>query len=292
MNGKRLAFIYADNQKTEDFYELNNGLFESFKYLPKNIQPRVFVKTDQMNVLQRDSFDIYFRNTYKALEYAVKDVFEPTHTFIIGNSNSPIENMPINPKRPKFLIQKGRGHDSSFAKLFDRVIVEIPEDIEYYSNAIYKAVVNTNSFFIRNSPKTITVCYPQKLSTDQEFALHNETRLWGSLSSNIENDFSIPMNSTTLRSYIFNHSMAVVLLSEEDAVETALSAMACNIPVVVTRDIKASYVPGVLLSNASKSELIATTQKAMNMKYNFRDAYITPNFNPKSYADMLVDITK
>lgn len=290
MNGKRLAFIYADPKKTSDFYDLKTGLFEAFKYLPKNIEARVFVRSEQMNVLQEDHYDIYFRNSLKALNYSIKEVFEPTHTFVIGGADSNIDDLYINPKKPKYLIHKGKKHKKELSKIFDKVIVEIPEDKPQYDNAIYKSVVNTNAFVPKGNAKFFTVCYPQSLVNTTEIELFEKARVWGSISADLDTEVKLPLHSTVIRNEIFNQSMAVVLLSDEDSVETALSALACNIPVVATKDIKASLIPGVLVSNASTTALINTTYKALNMKYNFRDSYITPNFNPKSYAEMIVDL--
>jgi hypothetical protein len=292
MNGKRLAFIYADRKKVDDFYQLKTGLFEAFKYLPKNFDVRVFVLSDQMNVHQYGSYDIYFRNTYKALQYAVKDVFEPTHTFIIGNGASNFDELPINKKKPNYLIHKGSSHDKSLSSLFDKVIVEIPEDAEEYSNSIYKMVVNTDIYKPLDMGKYFTVCYPQSLVATPDLDLFNKARVFGSISANLDTTVKIPLNSSLVRQTIFNQSKAVVLLNEDDSVETALSALACNVPVVATKDIKASYVPGVVTSTATVPDLPNITLKALNMRYNFRDAYIIPNFQPQSYAKMIVELTK
>lgn len=293
MNGKRLAFIYADYKKVDDFYQLQTGLFESFKYLPKkNFDVRVFVLSDQMNVHQHDSYDLYFRNTYKALEYAVKEQFEPTHTFVIGNGNSNYDELPINKKKPRFLIHKGSIHNKSLSSLFDKIIVEVPEDKDEYSNSIYKMTVNTELYKPVDMGKYFTVCYPQSLAALPDLELFNKARVFGSISANLDTTVKIPLSSSFVRQTIFNQSKAVVLMSDEDSVETALSALACNVPVVATKDIKASYVPGVITSNASVPELPNLTLKALNMKYNFRDAYIMPNFQPRSYADMIVELTR
>ncbi len=293
MNGKRLAFIYADYKKVDDFYQLQTGLFESFKYLPKkNYEVKVFVLSDQMNVHQHNSYDIYFRNTYRALEYAVKDQFEPTHTFVIGGGSSNYEDLPINKKKPKFLIHKGSVHNKSLENLFDKIIVEVPEDQDEYKNAIYKMTVNTDIYKPIDMGKYFTVCYPQSLVATPDLELFNQARVFGSISANLDTTVKIPLSSSFVRQTIFNQSKAVVLINDDDSVETALSALACNVPVVAVKDIKASFVPGVIKSTAAIPELPNVTLKALNMKYNFRDAYIMPNFQPSSYAEMIVDLTK
>jgi hypothetical protein len=291
MRGKKLAFIFTEEKDSDFIIRLYSGLFASFRYLTHNFQTKVFTKSDQMNVIQRGFYDIYLRESLKTLNFAVNTFFEPTHVFFITKSMTNIEDYNLPKTVPKFVIYKGKEHSKEYGNNFKKVIVELPEEVKHYENAVYKSVVNTDSFNSFNAGKFYTVCFPQEHSPEDD-DIFPHVNVFGSISWNYPTTINMPMFDTDIQNVIFNQSKCVLLLNDNDSVEFALSALACNTPVVAVEGIKASKIPGVLIAKRDPANIIDLVTKAWNVKYNFRDAFITPNFNPKGYAEMIMEVVQ
>ena len=291
MRGKKLAFIFTDEKDSDFIIRLYSGLFASFRYLSHNFQTKVFTRSDQMNVIQRGYYDIYLRESLKTLNYAVNTFYEPTHVFFITKDTKDISDFLTHTQTPRYLIYKGQEHSKEFGDNFKKVIVELPEEISNYKNAVYQSVVNTESFQPFDAGKFYTVCFPQEHAPEDD-NIFPQVNVFGSISWNYPTTINMPMFDTNIQNVIFNQSKCVLLLNDNDSVELALSSLACNTPVVAVEGIKASKIPGVLIAKRDPASIIDLVTKAWNVKYNFRDAFITPNFNPKKYADMLMEVIK
>lgn len=293
MRGKKLAIIITTKKPTEHYFQLHNGIFETIKYLTKNFETRIFCFTEQMNVLQRQSYDLYFRNTFPALKFAINESFEPTHVVFLSEGNFDFESIPLNKGVPKFLIHKGRNHLEKYYDYFDTVIVETEEEKKHYKNAICENVVNTNIYYPQITEKYFTFCFPQELQPSK-FDFFNKVRVYGSISQNLNSTVKLPLNNSILLSVIYNQSKGVALIDDtEDALELALSALACNVPVITTSDSKAASLPAVIKSDLNSQEFINKLYQTMQLhesNINFRDEYIMPNFTPQKYAKILMDL--
>jgi len=293
MRGKKLAIIITTNKPTEHYLQLHNGIFESIKYLTKNFQTRVYCFTEQMNVLQRPSYDLYFRNTYAALKFAVNESFEPTHVFFISEGDFDFSQIPLNKDVPKFLIHKGRKHLPEYYDYFDAVIVETEEEKKHYKNALCENVANTNIYYPQITEKYFTFCFPQELQPSK-FDFFNKVRVYGSISQNLNSTVKLPLTNSILLSVIYNQSKGVALIDDtEDALELALSALACNVPVIATNDSKAASLPSVIKSGLDSTEFINKLYQTMQLhesNINFRDEYVIPNFTPQNYAKILMEL--
>ena len=293
MRGKKLAIIITTQKPTEHYFQLHNGIFESIKYLTKNFETRVYCLTEQMNVLQRPSYDLYFRNTYPALKFALNESFEPTHVFFLSEGDFDFDLIPLNKGVPKFLIHKGRKHLEKYYDYFDTVIVETEEERKHYKKALCENVVNTNIYFPQITEKYFTFCFPQELQPSK-FEFFNKVRVYGSISQNLNSTVKLPLNDSKLLSVIFNQSKAVALIDDtEDAIELALSALACNVPVITTTDSKAVTIPAVVKAEAITPEftnLMYQTLLVGEDNINFRDEYVMTNFTPQKYAKLLMDL--
>lgn len=291
MRGKKLAIILTTHKSTEHYLQLHNGVFESIKYLTKNFETRVYCLTEQMNVLQRPQYDIYFRNTFPALKFAINESFEPTHVFFISEGDFDFDLIPLNKGVPKFLIHKGRKHLEKYYDYFDTVIVETEEEKKHYKKALCENVVNTNIYYPQITEKYFTFCFPQELQPSK-FDFFNKVRVYGSISQNLNSTVKLPLNNSVLLSVIFNQSKGVALIDDtEDALELALSALACNVPVVTTNDSKAATLPAVIKSEINSQDFINNMYQLMQLdEINFRDEYILQNFTPQKYAKILMDL--
>lgn len=292
MRGKKLAFIFTDKKPGEYYYGLYNGLFESFKYLTKNFEVAVFAYTDELNVVRRNKYDINFRNTDKSIFYAVNAYFDPTHVFFVGSSNYDYEKFELPKSTPKFFIHKGNKHKEKYKDFFDTVIVESEEEKKHYTNAIVGSVVNTKDYFPQLTEKYFTFCFPQDLS-DNKLDFFSKVRVYGSISQTLNSTVKLPLESTHTLSTVMNQSKAVSIIEDtNDSFELALSALACNVPVVATVDSKASSIPAVVKSIATTPEFTLAMYETLTLekKYNFRDEFIMPNYTPQNYAKLLMDL--
>ena len=293
MRGKKLAFIITTQKPTEHYLQLHNGVFESIKYLTKNFETRVYCLTEQMNVLQRPTYDLYFRNTFPALKFALNESFEPTHVFFISEGDFDFDLIPLNKGVPKFLIHKGRKHLEKYHDYFETVIVETEDEVKHYKKAMTQNVVNTNIYYPQITEKYFTFCFPQELQPSK-FEFFNKVRVYGSISQNLNSTVKLPLNNSQILSVIFNQSKAVALIDDtEDALELALSALACNVPVITTNDSKATTLPAVVKADTQHQDFINKMYQTMQVheqNINFRDEYVMHNFTPQRYAKILMDL--
>jgi len=291
MRGKKLAFIYTDKKPESYYYQLHNGLFESFEFLTKNFEVMVFVYSNDLNVIRRNGYDIAFRNDHKTMDYYLNYYFEPTHVFFIG-SDFDYEKVKLNKKTPKYLIHKGKNHNSKWYDYFDNVIVETEDEKKHYKNSVVASAVNTKMFFPQITEKYFTFCFPQELSKDK-MEFFSKVRVYGSISQTLNSTVKLPLEATQTLSTVFNQSKGVAFIDDtNDSFELALSALSCNVPVIASLDSKASKIPAVVKSIATTPDFTLSMLETLNLenKHNFRDEYILPNYSPKQYAKILMDL--
>lgn len=292
MRGKKLAFIFTEHKPGTYYYQLQSGLFESFSTLAKNFEVMVFAYSDQLNVIRRGNFDINLRNTDKSVAFAVNQYFEPTHAFFVGNVDFDFEKINIPKKTPKYLIHKGTKHKEELYNYFDGVIVETIEEKENYKRAVVNSVVNTKAYYPQLTDKYFTFCFPQDL-TPSKLEFFSKVRVYGSISQTLNSTVKLPLESTETLATVINQSKAMSLIEDtDDSYELALSALACNVPVLATTDSKASKIPAVVKSVATTPDFTVAMLEALNLenKHNFRDDYIMPNYTPKAYSKVIMDM--
>lgn len=292
MRGKKLAFVYTETKTADYYFNLHNGLFESFNYLNKNFEVMVFAYSDQLNVLRRPKYDIAFRNTDKSIEFAINEYFDPTHIFFVSSSEFDFEKLNLDKKTPKFLIHKGNKHNPKWFDYFDSVIVETEEEKKNYKNSVVASSVNTKAYYPQLTDKYFTFCFPQDLS-DTKLEFFSKIRVYGSISQTLNSTVKLPLESTEILATVINQSKALSLIENtNDSFELALSALACNVPVLATTDSKASKIPAVVKSVATTPEFTLAMLEALNLenKHNFREEYVIPNYTPQAYAKILMEI--
>lgn len=289
MNNTKIAVVITDKRPAKEYYELKDGLLESLNLFKKNIDIEVFALTEQMNTMVTPRYLINFRNTLKALDFAINKRFEPDIVIAVGDPNFNYEKIFTDKYKKKILIHKGVNHLKKIENYFDYIIVETPQEEKEYKNSVSASVVNTKLFRPKDGDKYFTVCYPQNIS-DEKKEFFEQVRVYGSISQYIDSTVKLPLNSSTILSTIMNQSKVVSLLENENSIEYALSALACNTPVIVTNDIKATNLPAVLSSNVTTPEFINKTYDALNLRYNYFEEYIKPNFTPERYSKLLMEL--
>ena len=292
MRGKKLAFIFTDKRPAEYYYQLQNGLFESFNHLTKNFEVMVVAYSDQLNVIRRSNYDIMLRNTDKSMAFTIREYFDPTHAFFVGTPDFNFDKLDIPDKTPKFYIHKGVKHSEKYFDYFDNVIVETEEEKKHYKNSVVAAVTNTKMYFPQETDKYFTFCFPQDLS-ESKLDFFSKVRVYGSISQTLNSTVRLPLDGTETLNTVINQSKAVSLIEDtNESFEIALSALACNVPVLATTDSKASKIPPVVKSLATTPDFTVAMLEALNLekKYNFREEYILPNYSPKMYAKTIMDL--
>jgi hypothetical protein len=117
--------------------------------------------------------------------------------------------------------------------------------------------------------------------------------VYGSISQTLNSTVKLPLEATQTLSTVFNQSKGVAFIDDtNDSYELALSALSCNVPVIASLDSKASKIPAVVKSVATTPDFTLSMLETLNLenKHNFRDEYIMPNYTPKQYAKMLMDL--
>ena len=289
MNNTKIAVIFTDKKEAIDYYQLNNGILQSLNLLGKNFDIEVFALTSEMNTIIRPRYEISFRNTYKALDFAINKRFEPDVVILVGSTNFPYERILNDKYKKKILIHKGNFYNKKVEGYFDHIIVETAEEEKEYKNSISASVVNTRIFRPQQTEKYFSVCYPQQIS-DNRIDFFENIRFYGSISQHLNSTVKLPFHSSEILSTIMNQSKAVSIIEDIDSVELALSALACNTPVIVTNDTKASKLPAVIKANATTPDFINETYKALELRYNFFEEYIKPNYTPERFAKLLMEL--
>jgi hypothetical protein len=270
MRGKRLAFIYTQKKDISDFYNLENGLINSFEWLNKNYEYELFAFSDNLNLLRKNKYNVVLRDTVKSMDFALNKVFNPTHVFFVGDTNFDFSNIKINKNVPKFLIHKGEYHHDSYINYFKNVIVETEKDA-IYKNSIVKNSINFQIFKNENCNKMFDVCM-----------FHNDLNLdlngLKVISDKIANTFNLDLKNTKNLNHVFNYSKYTLLTGkEQDAYELALASILCNSQVITVGKNKISDNLPVSVLNSSLKEFIEKDDYNKNNDLDFRK-YLAINY--------------
>lgn len=286
MNNTKVAVVWTDKRNSE-YYFNPNWAIRMVKYFPKNFNFSFFAITETNSAIykEKDNLTVWLKPDIKTLHYGVNMFFEADILIVIGTSDFNFESLFENQKK-KIYIHKGSNHKPKDFSLFDMVIVETEEDKKYYKNAIVQPVVDEETFNNLDIFKFFSVCYPQEVSKDN-FEFFNNVRLFGSISNTLSTTVQLPLFRTDILNLILNQSRVTALFDERDSYELALSSLSCNVPVVATKNIKASKIPAVLKSTDNPSDYVKQTLSAVDLCYNYREEYILPNFTVKHMANVL-----
>ena len=290
MNNTKVAVVWTDKKKAENYF-VPNWAVRMAKYFPKNFEFAFFALTDTNSAVYREkeNYTVWLKPDLKTLHYGVNIFFEPDILIVIGTSNFNFEPLFGNQKK-RIYIHKGTTHKEKDYSLFDAVIVETEDDKVHYKKSIVQAVVDDEIFESLNVHKFFSVCYPQELVDADKLAFFNKVRLFGSISNTLSTTVNLPLYRQDILNLIINQSKVVSLLDDADSFELALSALACNTPVVALESIKASKIPAVMTAPQEEQEFIKQTVRAVDYCYNYREEYIMPNFTIRHMADAIKSI--
>jgi len=122
--------------------------------------------------------------------------------------------------------------------------------------------------------KTFQRCFPQQvtnLDLIEKLILDKSTVTMNKLGD----VFYLSDIPSYMLSSIFNRSKVVCLLDKTNDMELALSAMACQIPVVTVVDNKSSQLPNIVYSTATTPEIETSISIAERNKVNYNVAPYT-----------------
>jgi len=226
-----------------------------------------------------------------------------------------VSSVEFNFKLDKYHAKKGlfcAGHAEDIVNLkkFDVVFVESPAILDHLRPHCWKTVLafgtDTDFFKPIDIPKHIDALYPATWSAwkrQQLFGLAVKERglAFGVMQVDGSKYYDTCLRNgtaslaglmpTCLMPILYNSARTVVLTSWHGSERTALEAMACNVPVVITEDnvLTASLVPDEFGVKCSPEpiEIRKAFKKALKMKINSRD-YILDGWSHRDYADKIL----
>lgn len=288
MNNTKISIVWTDTRNPE-YYFTPNWATKLPKYFKRNYEFSFFALTDTNSAIEKDDGNtIWLKSDYKTLTYGVTRFAEPDILIIIGKSNFNFENL-FGKAKKKIFIHKGLEHRKQDYNLFDLVITEIESDRKHYKTSVCQPVVDTESYNFINIDKHFPAFFPQEIS-DKNYDFFDNVRLYGSIATNVSRGLKLPLKRHDLLNMIFNQSKVVSLLEDFDSFELALSALACNVPVVALSDTKASEIPVVLHAKKDEKNFINAQVRALKQNYDFRNDYILPNFTVEKIAGIIQSI--
>lgn len=288
MNNTKITVVWTDTRNPE-YYITSNWATKLPKYFKRNYEFSFFALTDINSAVEKDDGStIWLKRDYKTLSYGVTRFAEPDILIIIGTSNYDFESL-FGKSKKKILIHKGSKHRNQDYNLFDLVITELERDTKHYKTAVCQGVVDTESYHNMKIDKHFPAFFPQEISNNN-FNFFEGVKLYGSIATSASKDLKLPLKRHDLLNMIFNQSMVVSLLEDFDSYELALSALACNVPVVALEQTKSASIPVVISTRKNEKTFINAQVKALKQNYDFRNDYILPNFTIDKIASIIQDI--
>jgi hypothetical protein len=254
MNNTKVAVLFG-NKRNHNYY-LNNrlGIIEAFMKLPKNFQTQFFAMTDVMNAYEREGRVTWFVNTVKAMKFAINERFEPDVVFCVGDPNYEWDKVLVGKYRKYFIYDSYEEPKKFFD--WDNIIVPTFEDLIFFPKAMVGAVYNDLIFKDnKRELKPFQIFYPQLIQNlDLFLDIQHDDLVVGM--NDRENILLLSDMSTPMIADIVNQSKSVVLIEKENDIELALSALACNVPVLTVEDNKSSFLDGVFVSLATTPDFL------------------------------------
>ena len=264
MNNTKVAVLFG-NKINHNYYLYNKlGIVEAFLKLPKNFQTQFFAMTEVMNAYERDGRIMWFVNTIKAMKFGINERFEPDIVFCVGSPNFDWDKILTGNYKKYFIYDSYETPKKYFD--WSGVIVPTSEDLNYYPNAVVGAVYNDLIFKdFKKDNKHFEIFYPQLITNLDLFLDIQQDELSAGLNE-AQNILHLSDITTDTISDIMNQSKIVCLLEKNNDIELALSALACNIPVVTVEDNKSSFLDGVFVSLATNPDFSLAIDDAKSIK--------------------------
>ena len=264
MNNTKVAVLFG-NKVNHNYYLYNKlGIVEAFLKLPKNFQTQFFAMTDVMNAYEREGRVMWFVNTLKAMKFGVNQRFEPNVVFCVGSPNYDWDKVLAGDYKKYFIYDSYEVPTKFFD--WDGVIVPIADDLNFFPKAVVGAVYNDLIFKdLGKVNKHLDIFYPQLITNLDLFLDVQQDEL--SIGMNEANNILHLSDITSVMTNdIINQSKVVCLIEKDNDIELALSALACNVPVVSVRDNKSSFLDGVFMSLATTPDFSLALDDARSIK--------------------------
>jgi len=289
MNNTKVSVVWTDARNPE-YYFTPNWAVKLPRYFKKNFEFTFFALTTTNSAIynENENITVWLKPDNKTLSYGVTKFTEPDVLIVIGTSDFPFEIL-FGDARKKILIAKGSKTNPKNYNLFNLVITETEEEIKNYKTAVCQPVVDTENYTTQQGERYFSVCYPQDLPNKLQ-GFFEQVRFYGSVSNNLPTTVKIPLTRHDILKTIFSQSQSVSLLDDFDSFDLAMSALACNTPVVALNSVKASKIPVVYSSSDNPERFIKTQYMASKKKLDWRHEYILPNFTVEKLAGIIKEI--
>lgn len=310
-NKTKIALVKPANESLEMWTSWCDGLYGAMQELSQSFNVKVFGYCDTPAVLSRGNIEIQLSSNASSLKYWLNS-FNPSYTFGWGTAFHDWDELSGVGGKKRILLYAGGAYDKKNAySHFDMVVVENESDKVHFDTDFHAFGTNTDVFKpMLELDKFLPSLYPAA------FALYKRHALWasampsGSLAVGhmqdheaecyevcIENAHMVmPALPMTSLPYLYNQSLGVCLTAENmgGCQRSALEAMACNVPVLVTNDSKASEFEGVWTCPPIANELSQAYAQMVigfeNGDFNLREDYILGKYDHKTYAKTLKEL--
>jgi glycosyltransferase involved in cell wall biosynthesis len=224
-----------------------------------------------------------------------------------GVSSIPFNNTIEKYKCKKALFCAGHHDDTANLKKFDVVFVESPRILKHLRPHCHRCIlafgVNCDEFQPLDVPKMIDAVYPATFSGWKRQQLFAEALKHQGLCFGVMQPDGIPYYQHCVRSgtmtlaglmpqqlmrFMYNVSRTCVITSWHGSERTALEALACNLPVVVTNDnqLTSSLLPeeGAIACSPEPKDIREAFEKALTFKNLKNREYVLDKWTHIHYA--------
>lgn len=307
-NKTKIALVKPSKDSLEMWQGWCDGLYGALTELGKDFNVKVFGYCDVDAVIKKDGIEIQLSSTPASLHYWLRS-FNPKLVMGWGPSFTPWSELNQFTGK-KVLLYAGGIPDRENAKMFDAVVVENESDAQYFDNSHVAFGTNTETFRPFPLNKLFPSVYPAA------FALYKRHNLWaesvpgGSLAighmQEVEQEcisvcidkghMVLPSVSMKTIPFFLNQARGIVITAERmgGCQRLALEAMACNVPVLVTEDSKASEFDGVWTCPPDKENIrnafLTMVMSFENSDIDLRKDYIEGKYDHYTYADKLRNV--
>lgn len=293
-----------------NWYSWCDGLYGAMAKLGETHKVQIYGYSDQTAFIKRDNLEINVFENEQSFRFRL-DGFKPSVVFGWGTSFhnwNEIERLTT-PKKRILLYAGGPIDKTNAFRHFDHVVVENESDKEKFEDGRVSVAFGTNTDVFK--PMQLNKLYPSFYPA--AFALYKRHNLWsesvpeGSLAVGHMQDHEtecfetciekthlvLPAVEMTTIPYLYNQSKATVLTAENmgGCQRSALESMACNVPVLVTSDSKASEFEGVWSAPADRDNLreayLAMVTSFELEPVDLRNEYIVGKYDHIEYAKKL-----
>ena len=304
-NKPKLAFIFASERALWEWCTWNDGLYAAIVKLSDKFHIRVFGYCKDSALLESSNFDIQLVDNISSLQYWLRS-FGTKLVYAVGPSTHPWAEMS-RVETTNYLIHEGDKYSKKATSIFKGFVVKSISEAQHFPNSIVAFGTNTELFKDLSLNRIFPSFYPYTTAEQSNIQLWTNSLPAGSIASGEHTDdietkvvisghLLLPNIKPKPLSHLYNQAAGVCLTSSDSDITIArsLEAMACNAPVLVTQNSRATELDGVW-SCPPESKQVKEAYFSMIMSYansdvNLREEYVMGKYDEYTYAKALEEL--